>query len=95
MDTADRVQTSETPYPEPSGMALKAAYLLLRELNKSPEPPTMEGLAVLLEKVLRFPELITLLKEAHEVMNGCGTCDSFMREPLNEFESWVNDKLIR
>jgi hypothetical protein len=65
MNPEGQIESGETSASVPSGLSLKAAYLLLRELNKSPEPPTMESVALLLDKVLRYPHIITLLRDAH------------------------------
>jgi hypothetical protein len=78
--------------PEPSGVSLKAAYLLLREMNQSPEPPTIESLAAMLDRTLNYSEAVALIRDAREVVGDCSSCE-FMHKPLTDFEDWARANL--
>ena len=77
---------------EPSGVSLKAAYLLLREMNQSPEPPTIESLAAMLDSVLNYSEAVNLIRDARETVKDCSSCE-YMNKPLTDFEDWARAKL--
>jgi len=79
---------------EPTGVSLKAAYLLLREMNQSPEPPTLESLAVMLDTVLNYEWAVRLIRVTAETVRDIGDAEC-MKEGLEQFETWANENLLR
>jgi hypothetical protein len=77
---------------EPTGISLKAAYLLLREMNKSPEPPSIESLALMLDSVLNYEWAVRIIKITSELQDQSGTIEG-MEDNLRQFNEWTNDNL--
>ena len=78
---------------EPSGVALKAAYLLLREMNSSPEPPSLERLAFLLDTILKYGPAVRLLRLSADFV--AGGPDAYLERQLDEFGIWADENLMQ
>ena len=70
---------------EPSAICLKAAYRLLAKMNASPEPPSLDRLASMIEESLRYSEAIALIDEAECYFRG----ESNLGDTANVFETFV------
>jgi hypothetical protein len=57
----ERIDIDHEVYTEPAGVSLKAAWLLLREMEHNPKLPTVEQLALLLDKVLKYDRAVRLI----------------------------------
>lgn len=77
----------------PSGVSLKAAYLLLREMHKSLEPPSIESLALLLEDVLHYEHAVRLIRVVHDLVRDDLDVSS-AREGLEDFNTWAEQTLV-
>jgi hypothetical protein len=75
--------------PEPTGVCLKAAYLLLRELKRYPNLPSMEELALILADVLHYEWAARLLRLEEENHDAYGVNDGVI-----DFNLWANDVLV-
>ena len=73
----------------PSGIGLKAAYLLRQELQKHQGLPSIEQLAMILEDTLRYPGAVMAMRDEEDFH---GT--SHTRDGVCEFNAWANDVLV-
>jgi hypothetical protein len=89
----DEQVTTHSEVTEPSGVALKAAYLLLREMNKSPEPPSMESMALLLDNVLHYEWAVRLIRLTSDSIESQFGPDC-MKEGLSQFKDWADNTLL-
>lgn len=70
---------------EPTAVCLKAAYRLLKALNNSPEPPSIDTLAVIIDETLRYSDAIGYVDEAAVYFSN----DGQMTEAARAFEEFV------
>lgn len=73
----------------PSGIGLKAAYLLRQELQKHQGLPSIEELALILEDNLKYPGAVIAMR-AEEDFHGT----SHTGDGVREFNAWANDVLV-
>lgn len=88
----ERPEIQQGQDDSPSGVCLKAAYLMLREMNRSPEPPSIERLASILQNNLNYSYLVGLIEEAYDMCNHGYSFDSFDRD-LHDAHGWISDNL--
>jgi hypothetical protein len=94
-DDLSQVAAHATDSDEPTGVSLKAAYLLLRELNKSPEPPNLEHLALLLDRTLHYEWAVRLIRITVDAHNGPAcSAQHLMEGGLEAFNDWANENLL-
>jgi hypothetical protein len=74
---------------EPSAVSLKAAYRLLKALNRSPEPPSIDTLAVMIEEALQYADAVALVSEAADYFKGDGGMVDAAKA-FQEFVDWAN-----
>jgi hypothetical protein len=82
--------TFDVPQQEPSAVSLKAAYRLLKAMNESAEPPTIDTLAVMLENTLRYSQAVSLISEASDYYAGDGQMGA-TAQAFQEFVSWAHE----
>jgi hypothetical protein len=70
---------------EPTAVCLKAAYRLLKALNNSPEPPSIDTLALIIDETLRYSDAIGFIDEAAIHFSN----DGQMTETARAFEEFV------
>ena len=75
--------------PEPTGVSLKAAFLLLRELRRYPQLPSVEQLALILDNVLNYEWAVRLLRLEAEDHNPYGPDAN-----VYEFNDWAANVLV-
>ena len=75
--------------PEPTGVSLKAAFLLLRELRRYPQLPSIEQLALILDDVLSYEWAVRLLRLEAEDHNKYGP-----HANVYEFNEWAANVLL-
>src|SRR5690349_19300898 len=74
---------------EPNGVSLKAAWLLLRELKRYPQLPSMEQLALILDRTLNYEWAVRIIRVA-------GT-ESPWNDPTDgavAFKEWAENTLV-
>lgn len=84
---------TDTAAGGPSGVSLKAAWLLLRELRRYPALPSVTDLAVILDDVLNYEWAIRLIRftaqaEEWDLGNTQG-------ENAQQFNEWIEENLLR
>jgi hypothetical protein len=77
--------TKTSDSTEPSATALKAAYRLMKAMNNSADPPTLDTLAIMLDSELRYSDAIDLISEAAVHFEG----DGQMRATADVFQAFV------
>jgi hypothetical protein len=77
---------------EPTGIGLKAAFLLQRELKRHPNPPTIEALALILDRVLRFEWAVRLVRVTADEMEFERRLDP--EDGIAQFNDWAERNLI-
>ena len=83
---------SSEPAEEPSAVSLNAACRLLKAMNESAEPPSIDTLAVMLERTLRYSAAVSLISEAYDYFAGDGQMGETART-FQEFVSWAKPRL--
>ena len=74
--------------PEPTGVCLKAAYLLLRELRRYPQLPSVEQMAIILDLTLNYEWAVRIIRiedEMSRAVPGDGSAD---------FTHWAENVLL-
>ncbi len=83
-----RIWEGMSELPEPSSVALKAAFRLLKEINKSPVPPNLDMLATMIDETLRYSEAISLIEEAAVHFDASGSLVQEARA-CQDFVDWA------
>lgn len=77
---------------EPTGIGLKAAFLLQRELKRCPNPPTIEGLALILDRVLYYEWAVRLVRLTADELEFERRLDP--EDGIAQFSDWAERNLI-
>ena len=78
----------------PMGISLKAALLLLKEMNQSPAPPSVESMALLLDNVLHFGWLVRAVHERAELADSFPDSADYISDELRAYDDWASQNLF-
>ena len=91
------MQASQQPILQsvehPTGVSLKAAYLLLQEMKQSPDPPTVDGLALLLDNKLHFGHLIREIHSEAWLSRNDYDENGIVSQGMLEYDAWASQML--
>lgn len=77
---------------EPTGIGLKAAFLLQRELRRQTNPPTIEELALILDRVLHYEWAVRLVRVTADELEFERRLDP--EDGVAQFNDWAERNLI-
>jgi hypothetical protein len=75
---------------QPSGVSLKAAYLLLKELKRYPQLPSIEQLAIILDDTLCYEWAVRIIRN-EQVFNAGLYCRD---DAVIAFNEWAENVLL-
>ena len=78
----------------PTAISMKAARLLIKKMKHSPDLPSVDSIALLLDNILHFGWLVRAIHERVEVAEYGQGGDDMISAELREYDTWANKVLF-